>query len=92
MPALTIFGGLPIAQAVGTSLLVIAMQSTAGAAGYLGHAHVDLAVVTSLAVAMGAGSIGGGLLSKRISAVSLRRFFAILLLAAAALMLVRNLW
>jgi hypothetical protein len=92
VPALTIFGGLPIAQAVGTSLLVIAMQSTAGAAGYLGHAHVDLAVVTSLAVAMGAGSIGGGLLSKRISAVSLRRFFAILLLAAAALMLVRNLW
>ena len=39
VPALVLFGGLPMPAAVGTSLVVIAMQSLAGLAGHLvGHA------------------------------------------------------
>lgn len=53
VPALTLVGGLSIQQAVGTSLLVIAMQSFAGSMGYLGHAAVNFRLVSMLALAMG---------------------------------------
>jgi len=91
VPALTLFGGLPIDKAVGTSLFVISLQSLAGSIGYLGHVAVDVPVVAQLAAAMALGSIGGGLLSRRLPAVLLRRLFAGLLLAVALFMLLRNL-
>lgn len=92
VPALTLFAGLTMEQAVGTSLLVIAMQSVAGSVGYLQHVHVHASVVAPLATAMALGSVGGGLLSRRMPAQLLRRLFAVLLLSVAAFMLLRNLW
>lgn len=91
VPALTLFGGLPIEKAVGTSLFVISLQSLAGSIGYLGHVAVDVRVVGQLAAAMALGSIGGGLLSRRLPAALLRRLFAGLLLIVALFMLLRNL-
>ena len=91
VPALVLFGAIPITKAVGTSLLVIAMQSLAGAAGYLGHAVVDLRLVAELSAAMATSSIFGGLLSRRVPASKLRTLFALLLLAVACFMLIRNL-
>lgn len=41
VPALALLGGLPMTVAVGTSLLVIAMKSFAGLAGYLAGVHID---------------------------------------------------
>lgn len=90
VPALTLFGGLPIQQAVGTSLLVIAMQSFAGSMGYLGHSSVDLRLVAMLSLAMGTSSVLGGFLSQRVPALLLRKLFAGLLLAVAALMLLKT--
>ncbi len=90
VPALTIFGGLAIEQAVGTSLLVIAMQSFAGSLGYLGHADVDFRLVAIMASVMAVSSLGGAALSQRVPAASLRRLFALLLIAVATLMLVRT--
>ncbi len=91
VPALALFGGLPMPQAVGTSLLVIAMQSVAGASGYLRHASVDLHLVAWLSLAMAGSSILGGLLAGRLPAQLLRRIFAGLLLLVASFMLVRSL-
>lgn len=90
VPALTLFGGLPMPQAVGTSLLVIAMQSFAGSMGYLGHATVDVKLVTVLAVSMSASSLVGSVLSQKVPALLLRRLFALLLLSVATLMLLRT--
>ncbi|MBL9007363.1 MAG: sulfite exporter TauE/SafE family protein [Myxococcales bacterium] len=90
VPALVLFAGLPIEQAVGTSLLVIAMQSLAGAAGYLGHATVDLRLVAELSASMATSSILGGFLASRVSAGKLRTLFAGLLLAVACFMLIRS--
>lgn len=90
VPALTLFGGLTMPQAVGTSLLVIAMQSFAGAMGYLGHATVDGKLVSVLASSMSASSLIGGILSQRVPALFLRRLFALLLLSVALLMLLRT--
>jgi hypothetical protein len=77
-------------QAVGTSLLVIAMQSFAGSMGYLGHATVDVKLVTVLAVSMSASSLVGSVLSQKVPALLLRRLFALLLLSVATLMLLRT--
>ncbi|MCS6857192.1 MAG: sulfite exporter TauE/SafE family protein, partial [Sandaracinaceae bacterium] len=76
VPALVLIGGLPMDVAVGTSLVVIALKSFAGLAGYLGHAHVDIptaGVVTASAVA---GSVLGSWLAGRMSPESLRKGFA----------------
>ena len=91
VPALSLFGGLPIEKAVGTSLFIISLQSLAGSVGYLGHVAVDVPLVAQLAAAMALGSIGGGLLSRRLPAALLRRLFAGLLLGVALFMLLRNL-
>ena len=41
VPAFALLGGLPMPVAVGTSLVVIAMKSFAGLAGYLSSVHID---------------------------------------------------
>ncbi|WNZ59013.1 sulfite exporter TauE/SafE family protein [Myxococcus sp. MxC21-1] len=53
VPALVLLVGLPMKQAVGTSLLVIALNSLVGFAGYLGHVEVpwvSLGIFTAIAV------------------------------------------
>ncbi|HNI61020.1 MAG TPA: sulfite exporter TauE/SafE family protein, partial [Pseudomonadota bacterium] len=76
--------------AVGTSLLVIAMQAFAGSLGYLGHSTVDFRLVGMLASVMAVGSLGGAVLSQRVPAAFLRRLFAALLIAVAIQMLVQT--
>lgn len=76
LPALVVFGGLPMHQAVGTSLLVIAVNCAAGLVGHLtagGFAPGLTAAVTALAVA---GSFAGTALAHRVPASRLRRGFA----------------
>lgn len=92
VPVLTLLGGLAIEEAVGTSLMIIAMQSLAGSVGYLGCAAVRWPIVAVLAMAMGLSSTFGGLLTHRLPAARLRRLFAGLLVVVAVLMLIKNLW
>ncbi len=83
VPALVLFGGLPMEAAVGTSLLVIAMQSIAGFLGHVGDVVIPWGValpVTGLAVL---GSLVGSQLARRVSAATLRRAFAWLVVAMA---------
>lgn len=75
VPALVLLGGLPMPVAVGTSLLVIAMKSFAGLAGYLSSVTIDWGLalaVTGMAVA---GSVVGALLSGRVPQDRLRQAF-----------------
>lgn len=92
VPALVLFGGLPMPQAIGTSLLVIALQSFAGSLGYLGHATVEWKLAGELGVTMAAASIGGSLVGQYVPAPLLRRMFGGLLIAVALFMLARILW
>jgi uncharacterized membrane protein YfcA len=91
VPALNLLGGLPMHAAVGTSLLVIAMKSFAGLAGYISHVSIDFelaGLVTGLAIV---GSLLGGLLSRRVGAAALRRGFGIFVIAIAGYLLSREL-
>ncbi|HEX8109773.1 MAG TPA: sulfite exporter TauE/SafE family protein [Kofleriaceae bacterium] len=91
VPALTLLGGLAMCDAVGTSLLVIAMNALAGLAGGALHTHVDvrtIAAVTGLAVI---GSLAGARVGRRVSAHRLQQGFGGFVLAVAAAILLGEL-
>lgn len=90
VPALTLLAGLPMPVAVGTSLVVIAMQSAAGFLGHLGAAHIDWPMAAAVTVAAILGSLAGGRLTSRIDAGELRALFGWFVLLMAALMLAQQ--
>ncbi len=75
VPALVLLGGLPMAAAVGTSLLVIAMKSFAGLGGYLASVQIDWGLAAAVTAAAVVGSVLGGTLTGKIPAETLRRGF-----------------
>ncbi|WP_347403515.1 sulfite exporter TauE/SafE family protein [Micromonospora sp. WMMD967] len=75
VPALALLGGLPMSVAVGTSLVVIAMKSFAGLAGYLSTVQIDWGLAAAVTAAAIAGSLAGGRLTARIPADILRKAF-----------------
>ncbi|MBQ1011901.1 sulfite exporter TauE/SafE family protein [Micromonospora sp. M51] len=75
VPALALLGGLPMPVAVGTSLVVIAMKSFAGLAGYLAGVDINWGPAAAVTVAAVAGSLAGGRLTERIPADILRKAF-----------------
>ena len=91
VPALVLFRRLPVHAAIGTSLLVIALNSVAGLAGHLEHAAIDLHLTFAIAGAAAVGCLVGTALAKRLDASRLRRGFAYFVLAVAAAMIYREL-
>jgi hypothetical protein len=83
VPALALLGGLPMHQAVGSSLVVIALKSFAGYAGYASHTTTDWKLTAIVASAAVVGSLFGGLISKKIPQEMLRRGFAIFVFVMA---------
>jgi len=87
VPALVLVAGLPMQAAVGTSLLVIAMQSGAGLAGHLSDTRLPWGLTLAVTASAVVGSLAGSRLTGRIPAERLRRIFAVLVLAIATLVL-----
>lgn len=85
VPALVLVAGLPMRDAVGTSLFVIALQSVAGFAGQIAHAHVDLTLAGVVTLASVAGSQIGVRLGNKLSQDHLRGAFAWLVLVLGAI-------
>lgn len=94
VPALALLGGLPMPVAVGTSLVVISMQSFAGFAGHLSGAAIDWKLAGMVTAAAVVGSVIGGRLTSYIEAATLRKAFGWFVLAMAALVLAEeaNIW
>ena len=94
VPALVILVGLPMAQAVGTSLLVIAMNSLAGFLGHLSGGVSDptalLSLTTIFAAAGLVGAFTGARLAGRLPAVHLRRLFGGFVIVLAIFLLFDN--
>lgn len=88
VPALVLFGGLPMHTAVGTSLVVIAMKSTAGFAGYVAETAIDWPVALGVVVAASLGAIVAGRVGDRIDADQLRAGFGWFILAVGQTVLV----
>jgi uncharacterized membrane protein YfcA len=89
-PALVLWAGLPLPAAVGTSLFVIVLNALAGFSGYASHVRIDAELVGMLAAAAVAGALIGSRLAARIDPGSLRRAFAVFVLAMAAFVFARE--
>lgn len=91
VPTLVMLLGLPMRQAVGTSLVVIAMNSVAGLLGHLGNTALDVSLI---AIFVGAGLLGtfiGAGLTGKLKPEQLRRAFALFVIGLAAVLLMDNL-
>jgi uncharacterized membrane protein YfcA len=87
VPALVVLLGLPMPAAVGTSLLVIALNSAAGFTAYLGQVNLDASLAAAFTAGALAGSVIGGRLGARVDADQLSRWFAWLLFVVAGYVL-----
>jgi hypothetical protein len=90
VPALVLFGGLPMRLAVGTSLFVIAANSAAGFAAHLSDHDLDLARTAAFTAAAVAGAVGGQRLAGRFSPKALRTAFGALVVLLALVLLGKN--
>ncbi|QDW29946.1 sulfite exporter TauE/SafE family protein [Arthrobacter sp. KBS0702] len=84
VPALTLVLGLPMAVTVGTSLVIIVINSIAGFAAHLGDLQIDWAVTAAFAGAAMAASLVAGRLGTNIPDKVLKRSFGVLVLLVAA--------
>ncbi len=92
IPALVLFSKLPMKQAVGTSLLIIAMKSLIGFMGDLSHTSMDwtlLMTVTALAIA---GIFIGNKLSHSIDAKKLKKGFGWFVLLMGIYIIIKELF
>lgn len=90
IPALVLFSGIPMKQAVGTSLVIVAVNSATGFAGYYGIVPVNY---TLMATFTGVAIIGGFLgaqLSRHMSPENLKHGFGIFLVLVATYILIRS--
>ena len=92
IPTLVLLVRLPMKEAVGTSLLVIAMNSLIGFTGDLGHFTIDwgfLLKITAIAIA---GIFAGGLIGRRVDAGKLKKGFGWFVLAMGIYILAKELF
>lgn len=89
VPVLVVLLEFPMPVAVGTSLLVISINSAVSLAARAGTAHFDARVIVPFTVSAIAGSLAASRISDRVPALTLTRAFAGLLVAVAAYVAIR---
>lgn len=87
VPALAGVLGLPMTAATATSLAVIALNTVAAGAGWIGRTSIDWQTTTLMTLAALVGMAIGTRLAPRFSARTLTRAFAMLLFLLASFML-----
>jgi hypothetical protein len=86
VPFLTLVMGLPMHQAIATSITAVIATSTAGAAMNVQRGLVNIRLGMVLETATVAGAIAGGLTATLLSGTTLTRMFSILLVIMATFM------
>jgi len=76
VPALLLLCRLDMKRAIGTSLVVISVNSLAGVAGHVGRGHIDLERTAAFAAFAALGAVVGHALAARSHAERLQRGFA----------------
>jgi uncharacterized membrane protein YfcA len=89
VPALVLLGGVAMKQAVGTSLLVIAMNCASGFAGYLGRVTIPWTFVASFTAVAAIGILVGTALARHVPQRALKQAFAVFLIVMGTFILVQ---
>jgi len=92
IPTLVLLVGLPMKEAIGTSLLIIALNSLIGFTGDIGHFAIEwlfLVRITAIAIA---GIFVGGYLNKRIDGGKLKKGFGWFVLTMGVYIIARELF
>lgn len=87
VPALAMLGGLPVPAAVGTSLLIIAMQSFAGLGSHLASVQIDWQLGGLVTIAAIIGAVTGSGLTARVDPNALRKAYGWLVFLTASVIL-----
>ncbi len=91
VPALVLMANVPVKEAVGSSLLIIAMNATSGVAGYLGQVPFDWRLVGWFTSVASIGAIAGTRLVMRLPAARIKQAFAIMILVLGSYLVIRRL-
>ncbi|GAA1891805.1 sulfite exporter TauE/SafE family protein [Paeniglutamicibacter psychrophenolicus] len=83
VPALALVLGLPMTLAIGTSLVIIVINSVGGFISHLGNLEFDWSVTAAFAVAAMAASLLAGRVGRSLPEKLLKRGFAVLVLLVA---------
>ncbi|RZK99250.1 MAG: sulfite exporter TauE/SafE family protein, partial [Pedobacter sp.] len=90
IPALVILMNLPMKEAIGTSLLIIALNSLIGFVGDIGRHPIDwrlIAIISAIAIA---GIFIGGYFNKQVNADKLKKGFGWFVLVMGIYIIVRE--
>ena len=90
VPSLVLLSGLPMKQAVGTSLSIVAIKSFAGFAGYADVVDINYSLMATFTTIAIIGSFVGSHLSERLPADLLKRGFGGFLLLVASYILIKQ--
>lgn len=91
VPALVLLLGMDMPDAVGSSLVVIALNSTAGLLGHLGDGGLNWGLIVLLLAGGVPGLVLGARLTRRLPAARLRQSFAIFVVLLGLVLLAINL-
>lgn len=89
VPALVLILGLPMSMAVGTSLVIVVINSVGGFISHLGQLNMDWALTGAFAGAAMIASYVGGRIGRSLSEVALKRGFAVLVFGVAGYVVIR---
>lgn len=92
IPALVVLSKLPMKQAVGTSLLIIAAKSLIGFTGDLGHLQIDWNLLLSVTAVAVVGIFAGDYLSKKIDGSKLKKGFGWFVLIMGIYIIIKELY
>lgn len=90
VPVLVLLGGIPIKEAIGTSLLIITFNSIAGIMGYLGQVPINWYLTFSMIIAASVGTLMGAYLNQFIDGKRLQKLFGFFVLGIAIVVLLQH--
>jgi uncharacterized membrane protein YfcA len=90
VPALVYLAGVPVKEAVGSSLLIITLNSLSGFAGNIGQVAIDWPLVGVFAGVTAAGAILGTRLNRYVPQVRIKQGFALLILVLLVVQVFRT--
>lgn len=91
VPALVLMANVPVKEAIGSSLLIIAMNASSGVAGYVGQVAFDWPLVAWFTAVAGVGAVIGTRFMRKLPAARIKQAFAILILVLGTYLVIRRL-